>query len=418
MSLYGVMRTSVSGMAAQASRLAVVADNIANSGTIGYKRSEIEFHTQVLDSQSGAYTSGSVATTTRARIGEQGAIKGTTSATDLAISGEGFFVVQDPSGVTYLTRAGSFLNDSDGNLVNSAGNILMGYDLSSTSTGPVSGGFGTLVPINVGSQSLVATETTEGELLPNLPANAAIVAAASLPSANAATAEYSGKTSTVVYDSLGNERTIDIYFAKSAAETWEVTAYDASGASATGFPYSTAILNQATLTFDPTTGYVVGGGSTQFSIPIPGGSTMDLDMTGISQLGTDYQVLSSQTNGSSPASIERVEINANGTVYGIFQNGFAKPVYQLAIAKVPSPDNLRTLPGNTFAVTVESGDVLVGTAQSHGFGSIVSSALEESNVDMASELTIMIESQRSYTANSKVFQTGSDLMDVLVNLKR
>ena len=93
-------------------------------------------------------------------------------------------------------------------------------------------------------------------------------------------------------------------------------------------------------------------------------------------------------------------------------------IYQLAIGKVPSPDNLRALAGNNYSVTLDSGDVLVGLAESQGYGSITSGALEESNVDMATELTIMIEAQRSYTANSKVFQTGSDLMDVLINLKR
>ncbi len=418
MSLFGIMRTSVSGMAAQAGRLATVADNIANSGTIGYKRSQVEFNTQVLDTNAGSYRSGSVSTTTRLDISNQGAIKSTTSPSDLAISGDGLFIVRDGAGDTFLTRAGSFLVNNIGNLVNSAGHSLMGYDLTTASAVPVVGGFGGLVPINTGLQTLKAAATTEGVLLPNLPSNAPVAAAGSLPSDNVASSEYAGKTSLVTYDTLGNEKIIDIYFAKTAADTWQVATYDALGATNGSFPYSGGPTALETIIFDPATGYVAGGGSTSLSIPVPGGATMSLDISGISQLGTDYQVLSAQANGSSPASIDRVEVNGDGTVYGIYQNGYARPIYQLALANVPSPDNLQALPGNAFSVTVDSGDVLVGTAEASGFGSIIANALEESNVDMATELTIMIESQRSYTANSKVFQTGSELMDVLVNLKR
>ena len=206
MSLYGMMRTSVSGMASQAERLATVADNIANTSTVGYKRTTIEFNTHVLDSDSGVYNSGSVNTTQRAEIGRQGALKSTSSPTDLAINGSGFFIVQNGSEEFFLTRAGSFLVDSAGNLVNSAGNYLMGYDLGASGNAPVANGFGGLSPINVGLQDLIAVGTTEAELLANLPANADIVAAGSLPSDNVATAEYSGKTSLLMYDTLGNEK--------------------------------------------------------------------------------------------------------------------------------------------------------------------------------------------------------------------
>ena len=418
MSLFGIMRTSVSGMAAQAGRLSTVADNIANSSTTGYKRSQIEFNTQVLDSNAGTYRSGSVGTTTRLNINDQGNIISTTSPTDLAISGGGLFVVRDDANNTYMTRAGSFLVDSTGNLVNSAGHKLLGYDISTSAATSVVGGFSGLVPIEVGSQVLKATPTTEGVLLPNLPSNAPVVAAGLLPSDNVASSEFAGKTSMVTFDNLGNERIIDFFFAKTATSNWEVSAYDAADATNGSFPYSSGPIAQSNIVFDPSTGYVVGGAATTLSVPVPGGASMVLDMSGISQLGTGYQVLKAETNGNSPAGIDRVEFDGDGTVFGIFDNGNSNPIYQLAMARVPSPNNLRALPGNTYSVTVDSGDVLVGTAESSGFGTIISNALEESNVDMGTELTIMIESQRSYTANSKVFQTGSDLMDVLVNLKR
>lgn len=416
MSLFGMMRTSVSGMAAQAGKLATVADNVANTSTIGYKRSSVEFHTQVLDANTGSYNSGSVNTVSRYEISRQGAISASTSPTDIAISGTGFFVVEDGAGTFFLTRAGSFIVDSNGSLVNSAGNKLLGYDLTDSTSPPIANGFGGLAPINIGLLELTAEPTTDAQLLPNLPANADIVPAGSLPSDNVAGAEFSGKTSLLMYDTLGNERLVDVFYAKTANDTWEATVYDSVGATNGGFPYSNPPLAQTTLNFDPVTGYVAGGGSTTLAFTVPGGLAVDLDMTGISQLGTDYTVIAAQTNGSSPAAVERVEIGSDGTVFGIYQNGNAVPIYQLALAKVPSPDSLNPLPGNTYSVTIESGDVLVGTAESEGYGSILSGALEESNVDLATELTIMIESQRSYTANSRVFQTGSDLMDVLINL--
>ncbi|MEM7069747.1 MAG: flagellar hook protein FlgE [Pseudomonadota bacterium] len=416
MSLFGMMRTSVSGLAAQAGRLAAVSDNVANTGTIGYKRSSVEFHTQVLDANTGSYSSGSVSTVTRSEIGRQGAIRASTSPTDLAISGNGFFVVQDGAGDFFLTRAGSFLVDSTGNLINSAGNKLMGYDRTNNSAPLIANGFGGLAEINVGVLELTAEPTTSADLLTNLPSNATVTPAGSLPSDNVAGSLHSGKTSLLVYDSLGNERTVDVYFAKTAANTWEAAVYDAGGATNGGFPYASAALTTATLNFDPTNGYVVGGGPTNLGFTVPGGEAVNLNMTGISQLGADYQVTAAQTNGSPPASVERVEVGNDGTVFGIYQNGNAVPIYQLALAKIPSPDNLHPLPGNAYSVTIESGDVLVGTAETDGFGRIEAGALEESNVDLATELTIMIESQRSYTANSRVFQTGSDLMDVLINL--
>jgi flagellar hook protein FlgE len=410
------MRTSVSGMAAQASRLATVSDNVANTGTVGYKRSGIEFNTQVLASNTGAYQSGSVSTVTKAEISRQGAIRATTSATDLAISGNGFFVVESPSGDYSLTRAGSFIVDNEGNLVNSAGNSLQGYSIDANGAAPVANGFGGLEPINVGLLALAADPTSEAQLVPNLPANDTAVAAGSLPSDNVAGSEFSGKTSLLMYDSLGNERTIDVYFAKTGANTWETSVYDSEGATNGGFPYASGPLATSTLTFDASSGYVVGGGPTTVAFTVPGGATVDLDMTGISQLGADYTVTSAQADGSAPASVERVEVGGDGIVYGIYENGNAVPSFQLALAKVPSPDRLNSLSGNSYAVTIESGNVLVGLPETDSYGSILSGALEESNVDLATELTIMIESQRSYTANSRVFQTGSDLMDVLINI--
>lgn len=419
MSLFGMMRTSVSGMAAQANRLAAISDNIANSSTNGYKRSSVEFSTYVLDNAAGSYTSGSVNTEIRNEISRQGPLRPTSSETDLAINGRGFFVVSDISGETFLSRAGSFIVDSDGKLVNTAGHYLMGYDTKNAPATIVANGFGGLEQINVGLLELQSTPSTSGSMTANMPANAAVTPAANLPSANAATATFSGKTSLVAFDNLGNERFIDIYFAKSGANQWEAVAYDGNTAAAGGsFPYSAGPISSATLEFDPANGLLTAASPKSLAVPVPGGQSMVVDLAATTQLGEEFTVLAASSNGNGPSSVERVEIGQKGEVVGIYQNGFRREIYQLVLADVPSPDNLRPLPGSVFAATLESGDVLVGYPGNGGLGSITTGALEESNVDLASELTEMIESQRSYTANSKVFQTGSDLMDVLVNLKR
>ena len=416
MGLYGMMRTSVSGMAAQANRLSTVADNIANSSTTGYKRASTEFSSLVLESGGSAYESGSVETRVRVGISEQGTFKFTTSVTDLAVKGNGFFLVNNESDQTYLTRAGSFVKDGNGDLVNAAGYRLMGYSLAPGAPPPVANGTAGLEVVNIGALALQSDPSTAGNLFVNLPSNSTIET--DLPSGNAGTAVYTAKTSLVTYDNLGNEVTLDVYMTKTAAETWEVAVYNQADATSGGFPYASAALVTETLTFDPTTGQLDGSSPTSLDIPIPNGATVTLDMSQSSQLASDYTVLDAAVNGNAPSEVERVEIADDGMLYAVFENGARLATYRIPLANVASPDNLQPLAGNVFASSVDSGDVQVGFAGEGGFGTLVSSALEQSTVDLASELTAMIESERNYTANSKVFQTGSELMDVVVNLKR
>lgn len=419
MSLSGMMRTGVSGMNAQASRLSTVADNIANAYTTGYKKASTEFSSLILPSVSGEYNSGGVTTDIRYSISERGPLEFTSSKTDLAINGGGFFIVSDANGISYLTRAGSFEPDATGNLVNAAGYTLMGYDYQSGVPAPVVNGFDGLVPVNVSSGSLVAIPSTNGVFSANLDADSAVVPAADLPSGNSATATYSAKSSLVAYDNLGKEVLLDFYYTKTGANTWEVSVFDRTAAApTTSFPYAAGgLLATATLNFDPTTGKLAGP-TTDIAFNVPGGAALTIDMADMTQLNYDFVVQNGEVNGNAPSPISRVEISEDGILYAQYENGELEPLYRLALADVQSPDKLQPISGNVYSQGVESGVINTGFAGSGQFGSIVSGALESSNVDIAEELTNMIESQRSYTANSKVFQTGSDLMDVLVNLKR
>jgi flagellar hook protein FlgE len=418
MGIYSMMRTSASGMSAQSNRLGTVADNIANSSTTGYKRASTEFSSLVLESGTAEYVSGSVESRVRYAISEQGAFRFTTSATDLAVKGNGFFVVEGNGGQALLTRAGSFVRDASGDLVNAAGFKLMGYDLAAGTPGVITNGTSGLSPINIGTLALQAAPTTSGELTLNLPSSAAIIAAGNLPGANAATATYTGKTSLIVFDNVGGQVTLDIYAAKSASGTWQMAVFDhAAAASGGGFPYTSGPLTTASLTFDAT-GKLTTTSPTSLTFTVPSGASMTLDLSMTTQLATEYTVLNASANGNAPSQVEGVEIADDGTLYALFENGSRVATHRIPLANVPSPDNLEPVAGNTFRLSAAAGDVRVGFAGDSGFGTMVSSALEQSTVDLASELTTMIESERSYTANSKVFQTGAELMDVLVNLKR
>lgn len=429
MSLYGVLRSGVSGMNAQGSKLATTADNIANTNTAGYKRASTEFSTLVIggNSKSGSYMPSGVTTETRYAIAESGPTMATTNAFDLAISGNGFFVVQDAGGTPYLTRAGSFRPTDDGQLLNAGGYTLMGYDLAGGAPTPVANSLTGLVPVNVFAMGMTASPSTEGYFHANLNSNATDISTTTPPgvpaSTNAAGATYTNKSSLSTYDTLGNEVVLDVYLTKTGPDTWEYAIFDKAGASAGGgFPYSA--------TGTPPVGPVLSTGTLNFvdgklttspaiaSFTIPNGEPMTLDFAGMTQLANSSFVPEADANGSAPQEVDSVEISNDGVVYAVFGDGTRKATYQIPLATVPSADNLTPVAGNAYAISRDSGNPTVGFAASSGFGTIKSSALEQSNVDLATELTAMIEAQRGYTANSKVFQTGSDLLDVLVNLKR
>jgi flagellar hook protein FlgE len=438
MSIFGSMKTAVSGMNAQANRLSTVSDNIANVNTSGYKAVSTAFSSLVLPSGSGNYNSGGVTTTVRQAVSDQGDISYTTSGYDLAISGDGFFIVQGGDGVPVLTRAGDFTKDDSGNLVNSAGFTLMGYPWGSSAPAVVVNGFDGLVPINVlGDQKLAAVPTSTGTWTGNLKPGATVVTDPNaLPSANGslpaatptAATSNTQKYSMVTYDKLGSKVMYDIYYTKVPVATtptpptgtqyqWEMAVFRNADKAPTGtssFPYSSAAVSVKTISFDDK-GQMLSPPGATITDPVTGLTiNMNLDL---SQVGDNFSG-TGNVDGQGANSPVDITIDADGIVYSKYDDGSTKPVFQIPLANVPSPDLLTLMSGNVYSANGKSGVTVTGFPQTSGFGKIQSGALEGSNVDLAGELTEMIESQRSYTANSKVFQTGSDLMDVLVNLKR
>ncbi|WP_334150097.1 flagellar hook protein FlgE [Hyphomicrobium sp.] len=425
MSISGMMRTSASGMAAQSARLGTVSDNIANASTHGYKRAFTEFSTIVLESGRGSYVPGSVDTTVRYGISQQGGFDYTTSKTDLAVSGNGFLLVGDGSNAAYLTRAGSFVKDDQGYLVNAAGFKLLGYPIVNGSAPAASNSTAGLQEVNIATMSLEATPSTLGTHHANVPIDATAVAAGNRPSDNIATSAYSSKASVTAIDNVGRTVTLDIYYTKTGANTWDVSVFNAADAasSTAPFPYSSAALSTTTLTFDSSTGQLASVAPANpaglvLAIPVPNGQTLTLDISKSSELADDFQVLMPTVNGNEPSSVTGVEFNKDGTLYAVYGNGARVGIYQIPLATVPSPDNLTPQAGNVYTVSADSGNLQIGFPGTSMFGELRSSQLEKSTVDTATELTTMIESQFAFTANSKVFQTGGELMEVLVNLKR
>lgn len=410
MSLYGVMRTGVSGMSAQSNKLSTVSDNIANVNTTGYKRASTEFSSLILKSGSGNYDSGAVETTVRYAISDAGHTQFTTSTTDLAVQGNGFFVVSNANNTQqFLTRAGSFVPDSQGNLVNAAGYYLLGQPgrVTNFSQNSLSG----MQIVNIAQVSQVPVPSTAGTLTTgNLDPKAAVIAGPPGP------ASYSSKSSIVAYDNIGQPVTVDLYMAHTAtaagSDTWQVQAYN----SATG----AALGAVGTYTFDTTTagkGALAAASLKTLAIPVTGGATVTLDLSNMTQVGTEFS-FKATVNGSVPAAIDKVDVDDSGFVTAILKNGQQLTLYTIMLADVASPDNLTPEPGNVYSTNLNSGNAQAANAGTGGLGTVQSGALEDSNVDLADELTGMIEAQRGFTANSKSFQTGADLLDVVVNLKR
>ena len=410
-----IMDLSVSGMLANSNWLTTISQNVANANTTGYKDVETEFSALVDQSDGSQSQAAGVTTSMRSLNALQGTDQATSTVTDLAVQGSGFFVVSNASGDIFLTRNGSFVPDASGNLVNSAGYYLMGASLSGGSPGNISSLSG-LTKVNVGSASESATPSTAGTLTANLPSTASAVGAANLPSTNTAGAAYTAETSVVAYDNLGGAHTINLYFTNTGSNTWEVDAFDATKAgTGGGFPYASGPLATQTVTFNPTTGALTSG--SPLAIPVPGGQSLSLNLGSTTQLAASFAVNSSTINGSAPGSLTGITISQNGTLSFQTGNGSSTAAYEIPLADVPSPDNLTSAVGEAYQANYDSGPAQVGVAGTGGLGTINSSSLESSTVDLAAELTNMIQAQSSYEANSKVFQSGAKLLDVLNQLQ-
>ncbi|MDQ2103619.1 flagellar hook protein FlgE [Azospirillum isscasi] len=410
MSLFSAMRSGVSGMSAQSSRMAAISDNISNSATIGYKRAAVDFSTLMTSSGSTtSYAAGGVRSNVHYQVLKDGTIQGTQSATDMAIEGRGFFVVADNAGNTgnspgyALTRAGSFLPDDQGFLRNSAGQYLQAWKLGPDGSLPAvnRNGFDGMSAVSIAGLAYGGSKTTQMNFSGNLPAQA--------------TAGTSFDTSTSLYDGLGNPLDVTMTWTKTAnPNEWSL--------SVTAPPGYAAALSTGTVTFD-TTGANAGlpaGALPQVTLTSPANPTPDtvnVAIGNLTQLNGDY-VPQFMGDGARAGRVSTVDIDKAGTLWAVYDNGARQPLYQVPVADVVNPGGLVPQDGNTYTLGIDSGTMTLSTGNSGTAGAVAGYALEQSNVDIAEELVSLIETQRAYSSNATLVRTADEMVDETTRLKR
>lgn len=422
--------TAVSGMNANGTALSVISDNVANMNTTGFKASRAAFG-DILSQQLGESQVGrGVLLTEVAPQFTQGTFENTASVLDMAVDGDGLFVMKDASG-TYYTRAGQFSVDKEGYVVNSGGTKLQGYLYSATGTATSA-----LGDINISSVNSAPNNTLNVTLSANIDSRATIPAAFDVTDPNT-TSNFS--TSVTAYDSLGNGHNVNVYFRKDAeaatGNTWDWYAVVDAADSSSG---NTEIQAEGTLGFtnngfldtESAITYSLASGGFDFNGGAAAGQAIDFDFgtsittdsgtgrDGTTQYGGESATSFQSQDGYSSGSLKSITISQDGTMTGIFTNGQTRGLAQLALAKFISPTGLTKMGRGLYAESTESGQPVISTPGSSGTGAVLSNTLELSNVDLAEEFVKMILSQRGFQANSRVISTSDELMQELVNLKR
>jgi flagellar hook protein FlgE len=468
MSINSAMLAGVSGLVANSSALAAISDNIANVNTVGYKRSQSDFMSLVNNTTRNAtYSAGGVTAQTRQFVTQQGLPQRTSSPTDLAITGNGFFVVTekaeglDPTDVRSFTRAGSFQKDELGYLRNDAGLYLQGWPVDAN------GNFNTdpsdmsrLQAINVGSVGGAAEPTTRVGVSANLHSSQPVSAAvATYNTLTNSMAMYDPATSAGVKpdfslqvpisDSKGGKRTIEIDFLKSAtpnqwyAEIRAVPAGDvvdgaglANGQIRTGIvaftadgrldPANTTLFanpNAPEISFGASAAGAPAAGAVNWASGL-GIAAQDVSFDllgaagGLTQFDSASVVEAVTTNGTTFGNLTNIAIDEEGFVTAIFDNGIARKIAMVAIATFPNADGLRAINGNAFRVSQESGSFSLKAPGTGGAGFLSPSTLEASTVDLSSEFTGLITTQRAYSASSKIITTADQMLQELLDIKR
>lgn len=422
MGLSSTLYAGISGLKANSEAMSVTGNNIANSGTIGFKSSSTLFSdilSASISSASGSSQVGrGVQISTISTNFSQGSFQDTSNSTDLAIEGDGFFMVSAVDSTTVLyTRNGSFHFDDDGYLVTAELYRVQGKLFEN---GVLSGGDPTDIQIDFDSQ-IPARQTSSLTLTTNLNSSSEVIAAFDIADP-AGTSNYS--TSTELYDSLGNVHLATTYFVNTGGQTWEwhtVVNSSELDPSVAGTEALTEI-GSGTLTFD-SSGNLTSGGSgstTAGAIVWNNGSdpTQQIDMTfKTTQFSSSSVVISQNQNGYAPGEVISVSIDNDGKVTASYSNGETLDIAMLTLATFNNPDGLVKTGGSLYAASSNSGAPSVGTAgASQGY--IYTYSLELSNVDLATEFVNLITIQNNYSASSKVITTTDEMLQTLINLKR
>jgi flagellar hook protein FlgE len=477
MTISSSLNAGVAGLNVNASRLATIADNIANSGTYGYKRSTADFHSMVISSGRGTYSAGGVRVTTQKLIDQPGALVTTNNSTDLAVRGRGFLPVTTGAAVDanngelplFMTTTGSFRTDSEGYLRTSTGVTLLGWPANADGDIPTfprdtSAG---LQPVQINVNQFTSEPTTRISLGVNLPGTDTLNTAPWVGDARELSVEY--------FDNLGTSQSIEITFTPvnpestsgttpAASNTWIMEMRDsASGGAEIGryvlvfddtrddggtlaSVYRSAAEYGSVLdptnpdpnpidpfaTFDALAGFTpAAGGGTAWN-PDSGVLTVDtasgpIEINigarqtpggGMTQLSDNFAPTAISKNGSPVGNLTSVEVDANGFVRANFDVGITRTVYQIPLIDLPNPNGLMSHDNQLYTPTDESGSFFLWDAADGPTGDIVGFALEESATDVAGELTQLIQTQRAYSSNAKIITTVDEMLQETTNMKR
>ncbi len=434
MSISAAMNTGVSSLLATSTKVGNISDNIANANTDGYRRTFSQMVTTTAGSGGGNYSTG-VRAVFGADVTAEGTLRGTSRQNDLAIDGQGFFVVSKNPNETVqsnymLTRAGSFSPDENGDLRNAAGYYLAGFPYDKTGDlGLVDrNSYIDLKTVNVGDVAVTGDATTSVGLAGNLPSQETGVT--SPGGAFLSSAEF--------YSPLGASSRMQFSWQPSAtANEWQLTVSDDAG---TDFGRITADFHDsgalagapraysgatslapapAGFAFDPATGVAtitVDNGTAPQVINVNLGAPDTFD--GMTQFSGDYSPLDVSADGSAAAQMVRTEFNDRGDIFGVFDNGSRRPLYNAPLAMLSNPNAMAAVDGNAYKTTRESGTVQLASAGEGGAGAVNSGVLEASNVEITEELTDLIKTQRAYSSSAKIVTTVDEMLDETMRLKR
>ena len=400
---------ALSGINAAQSDLNVTANNIANSNTTGFKQSRSEFSELFAISPQGVsktQTGAGVKIAAVAQQFTQGNIEATNNSLDLALSGQGFFVLSD-AGASAYTRSGAFQTNNAGYVVNAEGQRLQVYPPTA------SGAFNTtsLSDLRLVTGDSAPAPTTTADIVFNLPSNAAQPAIAVFDPANSGS--YNNSTSMTVYDSLGAAHTASMYFVKTAvANTWDTRLYIDG----------TAVGGAQTLQYSGVGALTTPAGGTiawPTYNPSTGAAGLDLtvDYTKTTQYGDSFGVTAVSQDGYTTGRLIGISVDGTGIVQARFTNGRSISLGQVAIANFANPQGLQSLGNTNWAETFGSGQALHGQAGNSGFGLIQAGSLEQSNVNITAQLVNMITAQRNFQANAQMISTENQITQTIINIR-
>ena len=402
---------ALTGLSAAQNDLEVISNNIANSETTGFKRSRAEFADIYASSEFGVSSNAIGQGVQLTSVNQQftdGDISFTDNALDLAVNGQGFFIVED-GGERLFSRAGAFGVDSVGNVVDPVGNQLIGFQPDGN--GGITGNLG---PIVVSRADQAPQITSTIDIGANLNATSVVPPAFSVGPGGPDPTTYNHSTSLTVFDSLGGEHLSSIYFRRNSATDWETFV----------FVDNVQVDGPDTLNFDASgnlVGVNGGAGTTVTSAAfIPGGvgtsTTFTIDYAQLTQFGSPFGVSSLNQNGYETGRLVSLDFGQDGTLFARYSNGQSTPFGQVALANFSNTQGLRPDSSTLWSETFASGPALIGAPGSTDLGSIQSGALEESNVDVTAELIDMIQAQRFFQSNAQVIGAADEITQTIINI--